>query len=388
MSKSFSIVTGVFVCVFAALVLAQPVQAANPFSNFASGVKQRFQRFYLMLPGDKSGTTVLNQARSQLAEVQSFEGTMKTEVSAMDADGQQVGGGSLTLSGPIKLGETFDPKTSQQQLKMSGELGMQGTTMRASGELRVDGRMLYLKLDELPLIPYLSTPELTGKWLRWESPEKPEDEDKKSAFNSPEQQQALTTLIEKAEVSDAKKETLNGNKVFLVTMTLPDASIVEYADRMNELEEMEATQRSTAKKELSEFLDRTEPIMLELAIDRSSYYLRQVRVPFTTKLPETAGSSTAALAPMLGGGELSKISGALTVTLDKFNESVQFVIPEPSQPIEEVFGAVMGGAMMGSPEVAVPPTAKMNTFKPGEIPELTPQEEKLLKQYGLEVEGL
>ncbi|HYD34851.1 MAG TPA: DUF6612 family protein [Vitreimonas sp.] len=388
-----------------ALTMATPAQAAEGgmFANFRQGVKQRFDRLYLMLPGTKDGQTVLMQSATAMEGVTSFHMDMKLDGEVLSSTDQKMFGGNIKFAGPVKTSDVYDPAATQQDLNLAGEFTMQGTTMRGNVDMKIDGKTSYLKFNELPAMPFMDLTQLQGQWLKLDPSEMADAEtpamtDEQKA----EAKVATEELMKAATVSDARKENLNQHSVFVVDVTLPDAAVAAYVKKMAEIQKTPAEEMQQQAQQLNDFLAATDELKSTLYIDRSSFYTRRMTLPLQVNVKQLMASANAEAesssnaTAMAALEEVQTLKAMFSLDMDKFNEPVTFQAPSDARDFQEAFSGIFGGAMgasgtmptMMTDEDDVPAPKMPAGTRPSGSTQLTPEEEQLLKEYGIQVEDL
>lgn len=390
--KNFLIINLLAVAV---LFLAVPAGAMSPrevVGNFTQNIKSKVDRLYLRLPGNKPGLAVLKQSALAMQKVGSFQMTLGLNTSLVNQDGSQMMTAKIDLSGPVEVKDVYDPAESKQDINLKGEVAMQGTVLKADADLKVDGQTTYLKINEAPVLPFFDLSQIKGEWLKLEST-KMRDEQKEalSAEQRQQMQLALEDLMKAATLTEAKKEQQNGQGVFVIEANLPDSAIKAYVKRVAEISSEPNEKIEVSLQELDKFLSATEDFKIVLWIDRSSYYIVHLAMPMAVdvqKLQAETGASTASsMTPMGDLSELKSVKLDLNLDLGKFGQPINFSAPENARDFQEVIGE-LSSTMMGIPATTEVETKKALAPKPTELPELSAEEQKLLKQYGIEVEDL
>lgn len=414
MKKTLSLVVGLMVV---ALVAAPAAQAAtNPLQQFGESVRRQFNRLYLMVPGNKPGTAVLDQTTEAMKKVKSVSTTMTVGATATDLADQELFEASLAFSGPMEVKDVYDPETVKQDLNMRGELSVQGTTLRANADLKIDGDVVYFNIRELPALPNMNLTAIQNQWLKVESKSEAEvaDETEKNV-RTPEQtaelEAAFKDLVKASQIGEARREDLDGTGVFVIDIEVPDEALLAYTQKVEAINDTDADGMTEEKVEqMRKVLAAIDPITATVWVDRSTYFVRRAEMPLVIDAQKLMPSTddeveVASLPTSLNSTEnIKAVTVNFRVDMDNFNEPVTFTVPTEARDAQEVFGEVFGlGAMGGSglpTDAASGVGAGYPTMMPGvnsklpagtrptELPELTPEEREILKQYGVEVEDL
>jgi hypothetical protein len=325
-------------------IIAAPVQAqeTNFLSRLRSSVSSRFQRVYLMLPGSKSGEAVLQQSFTTMESVKTATTTVNVGADVLDEANTSLAKASAVISGPVEFNSVYDPSSSRQSLTVSGDVTLQGTSMRAAADLKVDGNTMYFKLNELPLIPLFDLSGLKGQWLTTTASASAE-ETPLTAAEQTEVKNATLKLLQSAEFSPATRDTKDGHRVFVTTATVPTSAIVAYYQELSTIRPDPEVDVADSTQKLTEFLSGVESVPITFWVDAGSYHLRHVELAFTKAVPPANEQTMTAGAGLLGFLEAAKtIKVNLAVHMDQFNQPVAFDIPTDARPAQEVFDEVVG----------------------------------------------
>ncbi len=381
--KVLSLILGT---VLLASVGVRPAYAAeNIFQKFTQSLSSRLERVTLMLPGNKPGSAVMKQAAMASEKLKTAEMNTVMIVDLLKQD-KSLANLKLTITGPFEVTDVYNPQTYKQSFAFSGEATMQGTTMRASGDVRMTNDMLYFKINEAPALPFFNFDQINGKWLKTENKKSEEKSNgNSSATLSPDQQakmkQAYTDLIRKAEFSQAKKETKNGHKVFVVDAVFPKQAVLDYVKAVMEIakenkgessEDMTAANEAS-QKNVEKVMNNVGDIKATVWVDRSSYYVRHVELPllYTLEKPAAGKAVTDTSNPFAGLQDAEQVRLSLIMDFDKFDQPVTFEEPKDAQDAQEVFQQMMGAQM-----------PKNSQFGEGtsELPNLTPAQKAELQR--------
>jgi hypothetical protein len=367
---------------------ASPTYAAeNPFQKFFASVSNSFQRLTLLLPGDKDGKIVMNQAvqANQKLKSANVQAVMTFDLQKQD---NSIANVKVNLDGPFEMNSPSDPSSYKQALHTAATFSMEGTSLSADADLKVTKDFLYFKLNQVPAVPLFDLSSLKGKWLKTEN--KPtESSTSLSADQQQRMKDATTKLFMDAHYGSAKKETKNGVGVYVLDVTLPKQSVVEYIKTVNEIQkenskdvspQMEADEQKSTDS-LNKAIDNIGDLTATLWVDRSSFYLTHMDLPITylvekkDKSADSAagGSMTGSGSPLAALDEVDKVKMLFTIDLKDFNQSVSFEEPQDAQDAKEAFQDMMGKAAVTPP----------STFGVGssELPGLTPTQKAQLQKY-------
>jgi hypothetical protein len=390
----------VTLAIFSATV--QPAFAAeNIFQKIGDSLQSRFTRIYLMLPGEKSGQSVLNEATTAMQNVKTSVVDATITADMMEA-GKSQANAKFTVSGPVKIDNAYDPKSYKQDLNFAAEVAMQGTTLKGNADLKIDGESLYFKLNEIPALPYFNLAELKGKWLKTEN-KAAEKESSMTAEKQEKAKAAFMKLVKASQIGSAKKETRDGHKVFVVSVTTPKAALKDYILEVRDTTTADIEMGDTLLTQLDSALDKVGDLNSTIYVDAGSFYVREYDLPLSFK-PDTTEEETSmaksAANPLASLGKIDEVKLVITVKMDKFNEKIDFVTPSDAQDAKEAFQkAMMKGSPYGSsmtlPTSTQPESDLMMKYKTPVVPstttkfnadqyktQLTPEQYAKLKELG------
>ncbi len=381
------------------LVVAQPAMAANPLESFTSSLKSRFSRLFLQFPGDKPAKAVLEQSVVAMNNLKTAQTNAEIVVVMMNNQDQEALTGKLTMAGPTEIKDIYDPTTAKQDLKVMGEMTMQGTTLKADVEVKLDGEVVYFNAHQLPALPYFDLSKIQNQWLKLDPSTQPEAQRRERREITIEMrqkmQQAFNELVGKSQLSQAHKEKLAGHNVFAIEMAVPDSAIQEYLDKVAEIEEIPAEERAQTQESVKKSLEAMEDLKAKVWIDRSNFFVRQFEAPMVFDMQKIAADqrsemTTANQTPFGSLDEMKTLKVTVSGTMDHYNEPVSFSAPTEARDFQEVMNELM--QQMGGPAATMPANQKklqtMPKIPASELKGLSPEERKILQQYGIDPDNL
>jgi hypothetical protein len=200
-------------------------------------------------------------------------------------------------------------------------------------------------------------------------------------------------FIKDAELSSAQRETVDGKKVFVITMRFSgdDLAVLfkQAAEIQGDLSSEDLQDLENTQKGLSQLQDVSATIM----VDRSTYYLHKVVVPLVLDIPKEAESG-AMIGQVL---PIDNVEATDTLILDiemmftDYNQPVEFTLPAEVSNVSDLFTKAMGESSLpvgiGS-QGLLPIGAGTGYSNVGEADVLSNQEKALLEQYGIDIESL
>lgn len=386
---------------------ARAFELGNVFSSITSSFQQRMQRVYLALPGNKSGEAVVQQSFLAMEQVETLKSDTKM-TATLQKDNQDLLNFNLSLVGPVKTTDVYDPSTYQQEMKVVGSLTVEGTTLAADADLKMDGSTVYLKFNQIPAMPFLPAAELKDQWLKMDSTQEaiePDMAESKDGLTDEQKNQLKELSIEfvkDVELSDARRETVDGVKAFVVDAVVSPELVKEYLTKAAQIEGRSTQEVEEMVTDLDKALALVGEIKAVMVIDRSTFYMTKFELPLAfdlTKIdPATATELNAQVVPLGDAAEADTLKLSLISSFSEFNKPIEFSVPTDARDASEVFSEAMGGAMgvgsgsvdmgVGKGAVVLPPAALENSRRPVELPELTAEEEAMLKQYGIDPKTL
>jgi hypothetical protein len=356
--KKISITLAIFLIVLGAAV--SPVYAAeNPVQTFFSSVGNGVQKLYLrFVPGNKSGSAVLNQAMRAMPNLKTSQ--MKTTIDTdLLKDDQSVSQLNITVQGPMEM-HTADTQMTRQDLHVNGEFTMQGTSLRADADFKLVGQTLYFKLNEVPALPSINLTSVTGKWLKTNASSsnatQPETDLQQKV------QAASVKLIHSSQAEVARPEYKNGHAVYIVEVTVPQVAIEEFVKTVLEVKP-EAMAKS--QEQISRLLNQVGDVHATLWIDRGNFFVRHMEMPIQVPVDFSQSSGAgdeAGPAAMLS--QVNKVDIKIVMDADHFNEEVHFSEPTDAEDAATAFSGVLGG-MMGKSK-GLEGTSELPTLTPAQ----------------------
>jgi hypothetical protein len=372
-------------------VSAQPSFAAenasgNIFQNFfqkvQTTVSNTAQRVFLMLPGDKPGSVVLNQAAQAATQIKTEEVAADVSVNIQSED-QSLANIKVHVDGPIEINDQKDQQL-HQDLHLTGVFSMQGTSMQADANLKMADKKIYFKLNEVPVLPYIDVSDLKGKWLSVDTTNASKKtsasttawtEEQKHAF-----QQANTDLLKKSQISSAKKEKKDDHQVYVVDVTLPKDALIAYAEAVQKIQAQSQTESdeprdvASSQETLHTILQGVDEIKTTLWVDRGTFFIRHVELPLVyTKPADTAELPVDRTNPLANLAKFQTLKISIMMTFDKFNVPLKFEEPTDAEDAQQAFQKIMGGSATGA--------GMPSGINPSELPSLTPQQKMQLEQF-------
>lgn len=394
--------------------LPQPASAFDfgaAVSSVTSNIQQKFRRVYLALPGEKPGKAVIEQAAYAMQDVETFTGDTTIGMVMMQGD-QDLLSVDLSFSGPVVTQDFYDVASYQQDLHFTGSLSAEGTTMTADADIKVDGDTTYFRLNQIPAIPFLQVGSLKDQWLKvphQAAYTMSEDgtvvemaDDSADTELTDQQLQEMQTLyremIENAEVSPARRDTVDGVNVFVVDITFTADQIKTFVTRVAEIEGKTDEEIEVLSMEVEKMFGLFGDVTSTVMVDRSNFYPVQVSLPLEVDLADVDADTTEQLSEQVI--PLGDVSAADRVVIDvlvkmsDFNEPVEFSVPAEARDATEVFAETLGGALGGGAGSMKLPAALptdvdgMRQGRPVELPTFSAEEEAMLKQYGIDPSDL
>lgn len=367
-----------------AFVTPTPAQAKGlnfDLPNFFTKIKNSTQRFYLKtMPGDKSGQTVLQQSAYQLEQVETTHYESQVGLKIKN-NGQKIGAVDLKIGGPVEIQNVYQPKTTKQKINFNGKFNFQGQTLSFAADLIMADETFYLKLNEVPALPTIDLSQLTQKWLSIPIDSQLTSQmEKTQQFTEKEQEKIKAInkeLLNKTELSKAKKKELQDTPVFVIEATLPAQALSNYFEKINAISLNKIDNESQKKlikqsnKKMQEGIEKIAPISLTIWVDRTNFYLRKVETSLQLDevLPENNSQTTRGLT----ANQPDEMELNIKIEFDQYNQPVEITVPSSSQPLREVMGSMMrsfGGSQFPVTGRTAP---NLNPTQPG-IP--TPPQQK------------
>jgi hypothetical protein len=206
-------------------------------------------------------------------------------------------------------------------------------------------------------------------------------------------QQALQDLVKASQISSARKEEFNSHRVFVIDITVNDEALLQYFKRVKEVRSLSAEQDPANLDGLRQVLEATDEMKVTIKVDRSSFFIRHLVVPVKMNLQKWAElqpASSTTTTPLGRVDEMKSLEITLTSTLDAFNQPTTFEVPADARDYQEVLQELnSSGALDGLNSTFMPsPSPQVGGARPSELPPLSEEEKRLLKEYGVEVEKL
>lgn len=376
---------------------ALPAYAAgNFFQDVTQSIGGTFERLYLLLPGDKSGKIIADQAFLAAKNLKTAQ--MNTQVT-VDLQNDQNTPTSLkfNVAGPIQISNLYDPSTYKQDLKVSGQVNVKDTAMTADADLKMTGEKLYFRINELPPVPFFNLDNLKGKWL-FTSVKKTSDTPAPTADEQQKFIDAYQKLLNTATFSSASKQTKNDHEVYVFDVTFSKAALLQYIDDINKVQTdagKPVADAEEARASFEKLLSNTGDLKLTIWVDRSSFFVRHVELPISYT-PEKSAEPSPALTPaeaesnpLSALSHISKVNILVSLDADNFNAPITFTEPTDAQDAQQAFqqamsaGGLGGGAGFGAGALGTGATGMPTNLPttPTELPTLTPQQKQQLLRY-------
>jgi len=433
-----SISMTVLAITFAVGIAPQPVKAfdlQSSFTSITSGIQQQFRKMYLALPGDKSAEAVLEQTALAMQNISSVYSESEVSATLLE-DENQVMSLMVKTQGTSIIEDIYQPSTARQDLHVSAELVMEGTVLNANADIKIDQETVYVRANQIPSIPFLQVGQLKDQWIVLDSASGnsigsselvlqgiDSDVSDESSTLTEDQKKELQSLyenfIKNAQLSSAKKETLDGDKVFTINATFTADDVAVFARKLAEIQDAADVQANsqadnqvdiptdaqiTAQTEkdladLDQVLDQLEDVTITIMVDQSSYYLRKIVVPLLFTITDDAkNKQVSTQLQALGDFESADTLNVLVnVVFDKYNEPVDFVLPDDAVPASELFTNFGSTLPVGLPD-GIGSSAGMSGFEalesggsndlPAELQNVSDEEKEILKQYGVDLNAL
>lgn len=372
----------------------QTFAAENIFQRVQKSVSSKVDNLYLrFVPGKKSGKLVLKQMSESYKTLKSFESdtTLDAQVTG---EGKTLATAKLNMVGVTKLDDVWNPQTYSQEVKVTGNVAFEGTTLSAIADMKMIDGVTYVMVSQLPALPGFPSENFKNTWIKV-TPEKANEATsmvEPTAEQKQKMQDALMKLLESAQVSDAVSEKKDGENVFLLELTLSKPTLVEYFMTVTEVqkeimvaaatteEEKEMITRPSGideKANLQAALDYVGDLKMKLWVERSHYYPTYFEMPLTVDAKRVI-QLNASPNPTLSNIEKANIT--ITSDMRKFNEPVNVVAPEGAQDIQSLMGKMMG-VPSDAAMVAPPAQIRKPTVGTSELPELTDWQKQQLDMY-------
>ncbi len=364
---------------FGTFLLAAAVKptyaAGNIFQEFGHTVTLQLQRIYLLLPGNKPGEMVKTQVAEAMQHVNSADTNTVITAQLLNND-QLVANLKLSVSGPFSFQSHTNGEPYKQSLTLVGEATAQGTTLRASTDMRIFDKTLYFKIDELPALPFANLSDIKGKWLKTTTTNT-------QGMSSDQQQklrEAYAGLLLQSKFDTAVKTIKEDHPVFMIKATIPKAVLAQYMKNvMSILQSSRPGNMAAADAQFQKVIDQVGDVQATFWVDQSSYLIRHLEFPLTytwvrpdRTISDTPTSQMASPFALLR--DVNKVSAVITVDVDKFNESISIDEPTDAQDAKEAFQkAIQPPTVTGMPGSEVIP--------PSELPKLSDKQRQLLRKY-------
>ncbi len=384
---------------------ASPVFAAeNFFQRIQRSFGEKMDRLYLqVIPGDKPGKLVIKQMNAATQNLKSFKDDTAVSVEVIGG-GKTMGTASLTASGPTVIGELWNPQSYKQEMSVTGEYSIQGTTLSATADVKMVDGVSYMKINQLPAIPGTQLDKLTGTWIKFD-PTSQNPTMEKPQF-TPEQMQklqdAFKKMIESADAGTAKPDKKDGHNVFVVTVTVSKPAVVEYVGTVLEVQKevmakaakteqakamIENQDQAAVKKSVEEALNAVGDIKATFWVDKGNYYLRHFELPLEVDVQKLIAQAKAAKGGMADTPTPANVPDTVKINMvanaTDFNQQFTIAAPDNAEDAQTFFTKMM--STMAPPTVAptLPTRSMMRapTVGTSELPELTPAEKKQLMEY-------
>ncbi len=371
----------IFVAFLSLMVLsvgAQPTFAAeNIFQKAVSSVGNSLRRFYLTwIPGDKPGTSVLNQAMVATQQLKTAQ--VNSQITAdLFHDEQSQGNVKIVVQGPAQMQPQVGNESAKQELNIDAEFTLQGTTLHLAADTKVAGNTFYFKLNQVPALPSVDLSSVTGKWYKTTSTTATASA-QLSADQKEQLSAAMMKLTQSAQAGTAHADTKGDHSVYVVDVTIPRAALQEYLNTAISIQsEANPSQDANVTTKIQETLKKNTDTIGDLKgtlwVDKSSFYVRHIEVPITYLMPAQSDpiAESSTMIPLAALSQINKAVILVKADLDNFDQPIQFVEPTDALDAKEAFAASFGRMM--SPGM-------QSSEGTSELPTLTPYQKTQLQK--------
>lgn len=370
--------------VFLVLVSPKPVAAFGGSTTLITKTKNTLTRFWLSLPGKKSGRLVLSQTVFAEKTTSSMGHTAEVSFDFMN-ESDSILKVKLTSQGDVawkkdeNQGNMLAPSISGAHESWNLMVDGDHFTQNANGELVQTKDGVFVQAAQLPTIPFMKTAKVTNTWIKLNPDlwmEKAVDDSSSEELKQKQEvwSKAVAELWRDAHVNSATKQDKNGVPVFEVTVEFPSQAVVRFVQEIsgntNQIKN-DVVRGTTAK----------------LWIDRRTYELQAAEVVSEMQLSDLGSPepviNVEEVVPSIG--QATKVKATLSFAVTSRNTPVSVQTPEAFLSADEVIKNVF--ELPNVESLPTPPASDADgKTGPIQLPTLTPEEQELLKQYGVDVD--
>lgn len=335
----------------------------------------------------KQGQMIIEKAIAKTfqAKTYKFEEKIQAEIEFKKAEQSGNLNVSVNFTGVSDQSNLQEPKAN---IDFDVQAAIEGAILKGAGQMKfLDQDTIYLKITELPSIPFLSLGDIKNQWLKIDMKKIKEIDSSKSAINVQNFLKELEQLMEGKEIFKIEKnfgeEQIEEEKMqhYLASVKKDEIKILipEVIKLMKRYqgEEMQAE----SEKSINEFLEKFDknfddvwtkisPIELNIWIDRENY-LR--RIKFEKKLDpnQLTAQSDSEAEPQ---EKISLLNLSIDIKFSEFNKSVEIETPKEYKDINEILSSTSSASLLQQGEESLPEDLKS-------IPKIPEISEELIPQF-------
>ncbi len=416
-----------------------PVQAQGwsaPFTNALQDIRNRFVRLTFSIPGVATSQGVVEQTLSELQTVDTVttEHTIDARFTAGNGDESLL---DISVRGPQVFSDTLTD-VEQQDLTIEAQLETAAESFAATMQLRTIEDSTYIRIQEAPTVPFIDATQLRDQWI--EFPTDPmaaglaagdaaetEPTAVPTTTTTASYRDAWLGMRDELEYGDLERTTLDDRAVYKTSITLTESALHTYIDAVAAIEEMDVEAVSSAKAQVSQFIESNGAPTVTLWIDRAEYRLRQVRYEdsFTSDSFEPLSQAEDAVTGLQAPGATPTTTTAeaeengidnmeivIETRFSDYNQGVSIDVPTDAVPFQQLLqetlfggsdatlpsGIGAGGydleSLPGAGAGTDPSSEQLQQLeqfrqlqeqsqqqRPAEIPGLTPAQQRMMEQY-------
>ena len=307
-----------------------------------------FSYFQGWLPFSSSDEDVLSTMFEKMSENKTWHSETNITI------GSEVEGQRLDVLFNIKEDtDRTDPKNSKSDIKLNGELGMEGMSFSFGMEIKTLGQKdIYLKITTIPAIPVLgmlgiNLDELKDQWIKIDTEylESVPDENEEMVKQLTELLVGKEILIVQEKFADEKIEDVNcyHYSVLLDKDELANIMPEMFSIIMQDNSSLEQLSEIEKEEMLDEMITNFDGLMdgigdinFEVWIGKKDKLLYQLNVEKEINTNE-----------LYGGDAYGNIDFGFRMNFSEFNQEINISAPEEFKLLDEVFPTeIFGGEML------------------------------------------
>lgn len=335
----------------------------------------------------KQGQMIIEKAiaKTLQSETYKFEEEVQAEIEFKKAEQTGKFDASVNFAGVVDQSNLQEPKLN---IDFNVQVAVEGAILKGAGQMKsLDQDTIYLKITELPSIPFLPLGDIKNQWLKIDMGRIKEIESPKPVINVQILKKEVEQIMKDKEIFKIEKnfgkEQIEKEKMqhYLTSMKKDSVKtlIPEFAKLMKKYQ-TEMTQ-AEYEKNMNEFLKKFDenfdnvwtkisPIEFNVWIDQKDY-LR--RIKFEKKLDSNQLTAQSILKDE-PQEKINSLNLSIDIKFSEFNKPVEIEAPKEYKDIQEFLSSIMNSGSLPQQGIeSLPKDLKSIPKMPEISEELIPQ---------------